>query len=500
MKRNAFEYFSRNDNQQNAKTISYVCDLCGKGFKNQSSIPHHKASAHPNGKIGQHKKVPFECEICGQKLATKMSLQRHKKLIHGTIKIQATTSAAKPETFNCPICSKSFDLKRVFDRHVKFTHKSTFSCAQCSMTFDSHRQLMHHKYETHKKHKLTPSFLKRLENTKKNLAIGHDGATNDVTQSCVICNQEFTSWGPLDQHLTQHEKNLDEKSLMCYFCDHRFAHEQSMWAHLKTSTIHMLTKVEFPCDHPTHLGMTVDRKQQCVYQNIKDLESHFEKDHSESEILKCGDCGWPFLDKNMLELHRLVHLPRIKYKYQCPVCANTFTSTDSLQHHYNSCHGANLKLYRCGICGWEFSSKTGYAHHIRMHDDKEESKEVEDKLYSCSECTKKYNTENQLYNHKRQIHVTSQCSDCGEVMSKSKMSLHRRMKHDVEQHLCIKCGKVYKKAIDLKQHMSSHGEYVHVCQYCGSGSRSGYHLRRHIKRMHKNQAAVVEGGGRDSSF
>lgn len=525
----------------------FPCNFCPKSFADRTCLGRHLKAKHKSSSSD----VLFPCKKCSLKFDTLQQRVTHTKSVHkketdlvtGTIKTNTSdhtsdlqnvsnkmdehdqdhsdsdfstgsdsddhedddpfvepstkTEPTSANKFPCNFCPKSFRDSNSWSRHLTAKHKSQYtnkdeaqaqmtssslpySCTECPMSFDTQRQKVHHIYTVHKKDKLTGGFMKRLEGAMKT-------DTSDQTQqSCVVCNEDFKSWKLLHYHLKQKHEKLaaNKKSLMCYFCNCLFCHHQSVWAHLKTCITHNYTKIEFPCDHVDHLG-----DSQWVFEDPTKLESHFKEEHENCEVLKCGDCGFPFLDKNMLELHRLVHLPRIKYKYHCPGCSKTFLNTDTLKHHYNSFHGVSLKLYRCLNCNMGFAAKSAIQLHSPWclgggNEDKQQALE-----FLCSECPKSYATAYQLKTHVRGLHITVQCPDCGVVLPRSKIGHHKIMKHAKEEFLCTLCGKAYKTRTLLQTHMSAHGQYRHVCKYCGSGSRSNSHLKRHIGRMHKDKLA-----------
>ena len=61
-------------NEKHKGQFPYICEVCGKGFRNRRIRDGHMAS---HGAPKQ-----FECSICGQRYAHKSSLIAHQKVTH----------------------------------------------------------------------------------------------------------------------------------------------------------------------------------------------------------------------------------------------------------------------------------------------------------------------------------------------------------------------------------------------------------------------------------
>ena len=90
--------FLKNHIRQEHDKIAYVCQDCGKEFKEKRNLNFHQKSVHMN----LHR---FKCALCHGKFKTKTTIRRHIQ-IHGTLDI-----------FQCSLCGEKFRINAEAYRH-----------------------------------------------------------------------------------------------------------------------------------------------------------------------------------------------------------------------------------------------------------------------------------------------------------------------------------------------------------------------------------------------
>uniref|UniRef100_A0A1I8NK36 C2H2-type domain-containing protein n=1 Tax=Musca domestica TaxID=7370 RepID=A0A1I8NK36_MUSDO len=144
-----------------------------------------------------------------------------------------------------------------------------------------------------------------------------------------------------------------------------------------------------------------------------------------------------------------------KVNLPCPLCAETFSSTELLCSHVTAMH--NIKMYK---------RKLSYKH-------------------QCVECKEKFRNERDLKAHNLKKHTGIVCDICGQKFSQMGNMRRHRIRHTgIKEHKCEECPKEFFTAKELKAHMISHTRiYPHVCEICGKRCRDGgvrsAHMRRH---------------------
>ncbi|XP_062241611.1 oocyte zinc finger protein XlCOF7.1-like [Platichthys flesus] len=110
---------------------------------------------------------------------------------------------------------------------------------------------------------------------------------------------------------------------------------------------------------------------------------------------------------------------------------------------------------------------------------------TEKKLFSCSECGKRFNQRDNLNTHMR-IHTGEKpfsCSDCGKgFKQRSKLNTHMRIHTGEKPFSCSECDKGFKQRSHLNTHMRIHtGEKPFHCSECDKGFRHRCSLKKHMR-------------------
>jgi hypothetical protein len=213
---NCNEHFSTpdllNNHAYDAHGISkYLCDHCGKPFKNQSTIASHMINHHLNNE-------PTVCHICGKELTTATGLKNHIKNMH-TVQEQCI----------CDICGKivpKYALKGHVFHHLYYSKRH--ECVSCHKILKIKAWHRHRKY--HAKHGPDSKVTKgKKKNSSKEDADKHGYLDPKQRVECTICHKFY-----LRNYLKTHMKyHFNEKDFECALCDKKYAAKNALTGHIQ---------------------------------------------------------------------------------------------------------------------------------------------------------------------------------------------------------------------------------------------------------------------------
>ena len=110
-----------------------ICEVCGKQFKSQVSLWHHKRMQH---ELKEEQFLP--CAVCDKKFKSKLGLHKHAKRVHGD---------GEEKNSICEVCGKRFRTPLELEGH-KFSHTGVrkFKCRECGKMFASYPALNTHQH------------------------------------------------------------------------------------------------------------------------------------------------------------------------------------------------------------------------------------------------------------------------------------------------------------------------------------------------------------------
>lgn len=145
--------------------LDFLCDECGKAFRNQCGLKLHK---------DKHKGKTFKCEKCGKDFTTKLGLQRHVKDVHQDLKLVCNICGAKMVSVMklwkhkskyyycywftfcvCKHCANSLKkyisilLIQFIENHARTDADRKHACNLCSLKFFAFSRLQRHLRNTH---------------------------------------------------------------------------------------------------------------------------------------------------------------------------------------------------------------------------------------------------------------------------------------------------------------------------------------------------------------
>ena len=235
--------------RQKAHSSTFVCDVCGKAFKTQQSVNHHKLS---------HTEATMPCEYCAKKFKRNDQLRRHVLNVHETV----------GKTLVCTFCGQCYKTATTLQAHIKAYHGPTVehTCEICGKCF-------------------------KTASTRNNHMLTH---SEERPFKCSKCPKSFKSSAVLSTHMVSHS---DVRKFKCDICGDAFKQP----THLKYHMLKHTGVRAFPCHF---CGKSFQRKQI--------LETHI-LSHTGERPFSCAVCEKGFLkktdlNKHICEAHGVIHM------------------------------------------------------------------------------------------------------------------------------------------------------------------------------------------------
>ena len=394
----------------------------------------------------------------------------------------------------CPKCSRKFDTKASFAKHIEW------KCNECLKEFCQKEAWIQHMESAHTSNS---SFSK----------VSHE----IIKPRCQNCSGIFLSVQSLDEHF-QH---------FCVRCSEKFCQKEAWIEHMNSA--HPSTSSFLKVNHE----ITKSRCQTCsgIFFGAKSLNGHFqhvcpicsekfcqkkawiehlELAHSKkSEMvsdrpyleldnnsgllnvnnqkpeLKCQSCLGSFFDRGTLAKH---------FKHFCSLCWGKFCQEEEWIQHLSSVHPYYKKTEsKCQSCSEIFDCATTLADHFE---------------HSCDRCSEKFCQKEALIEHFLLAH--SQKSDVVKLQFKQPTPTKVNNEKEKEEtfYKCPRCSLVFSHRTRLKEHFDSdhspfrmgiilpkpnilekEREKVNFkCAYCPKAFSSKSNLAEHFNLKHSNKS------------
>ncbi|XP_067119421.1 zinc finger protein 11-like [Centruroides vittatus] len=457
IKRKYFRAMRSSHSKQNHK-----CDLCKQTFVNKKIL-----QTHLFFHIG---KKPFNCTTCNQKFSWQFLLRRHlkehntEKQIEIDHKIHRLPSSSKNRKvserkhFQCDICDKLLSSKGHLERHHRTLHQESYYCKICKKQFQTKPLFRRHQISHSEDRPFKCDICDKGYKTRYQLKRHGDTHSDECKYFCQVCNKSFKTKRIFGAHVLIHN---DEIKHCCQICNKYFKRKCSLRRHEKTHEDRSDKYFCEVCKKGFKRKSSVDRHHIAQHQNMfvcsycsKPFKTkNMLKVHKKIHIQKCDICKKEFSCKLSLNLHRRIHFDM--KPYICEVCNRRFISASALKRHQSSHNKDNLP-YVCEVCKKRFNTKSHLLRHQPAHQRKE---------HFCSHCKRRFKTEIKL-----KLHLQFSCS---EIHSKRLL------------YQCNICKQTYGNSFDLEQHLFAYNGQIHFrCDFCIRKFTSKVEFETHKKTAH----------------
>ena len=331
-----------------------TCDVCNKVFKGAAYVKRHIAIVHTKEKI-------HECQLCSKKFKTLMTLNFHHSLVH------------KEKDLTCHICGESFRLGFQLKAHIDSIHDGMNKCEICKKSWVNRQSYTEHMKNVHGEIIVRVSNQELVEKCKicekvfsKDAIENHISIEHDKTQSqCESCGVVLDSTFELNVHMKIEHHGNDNTSFLndkdgkskkyfnCTQCEKVFAFSSGLSQHKRF-----------------YHGKEIDKEcKKCnkVFSNANNLNTHVQSNH-ENRRFNCDNCEKSFTFSSGLSKHKRFYHSK-ESDTQCKQCNKVFSTTQSLNTHFQSVH-ENIR-FNCDNCEKSFTFPSGLSQHKKFHHGKD---------------------------------------------------------------------------------------------------------------------------------
>ncbi|XP_055529162.1 transcription factor grauzone-like [Wyeomyia smithii] len=350
---------------------AFRCDICNKNFASKRVLREHQVAFHESSEtrrikskrilkprkqrqegeppttdelVLQHYKL--SCDLCEASIDDFRELREHfesvhneepylmccdKKLYKKYRMVQHLQLHLDPSAFQCNICGKNYNSKKILREHEKEIHVNPkpiktvnrVQCETCKKEFDTEGLLKAHQRKSHSLIKCPQCFKDLVPGSLwKHLLSIHGNASQYV---CEICARSFRDKRCFQAHLKGHMGTRHEDRVQCTICLVWLTNKYQLTKHIKRR----------------HVAPDTTQKHQC---NV------------------CGK-----LLKSREAVHHHKHRYHGPLRYECEACHQKFRMIRLMREHVGLQHTGQY-LYDCNYCDEKFFTKNKhYTHRKNVH-------------------------------------------------------------------------------------------------------------------------------------
>ncbi|XP_046975303.1 PR domain zinc finger protein 5-like isoform X7 [Vanessa cardui] len=248
---------------------------------------------------------------------------------------------------------------------------SNLSCKLCPDTITELYQLVDH------------LILKHKVAFNKDIGMGMNAfKLDEFSVNCLICDHRFSTFGHLLVHTNKDHKGWSE--VLCDVCGQHFRNAKYLRQHIRNEH----TKKSVVC---TLCGLTVISKNK--------LRTHMQNSHNHR--YKCYACSDQFATHYKRSQHMmLAHKSREVIK--CSYCPRSFVYRSSMMRHVRETH-LQERTAICNVCGWRSFAQYDLQKHMMKHSN--------ERNFKCPACDKAFKTKKTMRQHYNNIHQKSKSQD-----------------------------------------------------------------------------------------
>ncbi|XP_060075148.1 uncharacterized protein LOC132554841 [Ylistrum balloti] len=231
------------------KDRTTACPVCEKCFTGKGEMLYHLKHVHSDARN-------YVCQICQKSYKTNSSLREHRKQHH---------EGRESWRHHCDYCSKIFNKRSQLIYHMKVhTGDKPFPCDHCGLTFSQKGNLYKHLQTVHirkveyrcelcgKGFYLKENYrLHMRTHAVENGTAAIIGNKYGVISHCTTCNRYFPRKCSYKAHLLMHRQ---EWKYSCPICKKKFVTVTSCTRHLKTHLKCRMTSQEIREKFPLKIG------------------------------------------------------------------------------------------------------------------------------------------------------------------------------------------------------------------------------------------------------